>query len=347
MVGKIGLPPGSAIYTGNKKISEPEIRIISYDASDLITKDKVNQDELIQTLNLYDKKISWVHIEPISDQNKIAGIGTQFNLHSLVIEDILSVSHRPKAEEFDDYIFVIIKIARYKNNILNFSQVSFILTKDYLLSFADATDNRFDMITKRLEKSGSRIRKSNSEYLLFALLDYIIDDYFKVLEDIGDEIENLEDEIINNPTKENIQHVHRLKRTLMELKKNAWPMREVLNTLMRSEEIDSKYLIYFRDVYEHVINIMDIIEGHRDSTASFLDIYLSTLSNRMNEIMKTLSIISTIFIPLGFLTGYFGMNFTAMENGVLKTNVSYMYANLAMVTVPVLLLVYFKIRKWF
>jgi len=347
MTEKIGLAPGSAIYTGDVTSKEPSIRAISYDTIDLAREDNLNLSQLNNMLASHIDKLAWVHIEPISDQEKIAQLGANFGLHPLVIEDILSVSHRPKAEEFDNYTFAVIKSAKYEDRILNFSQVSFVLTRNYLLSFADATDDKFDTIVKRLEKSGSRIRKSNSEYLLFALLDYIIDEYFKVLEDIGDEIEELENEILNNPTKESIEHVHRLKRTLMELKKNVWPMREIINTLIRSEEIDSKYHIYFRDVYDHIINIMDIIEGHRDSTAGFLDIYLSTLSNRMNEIMKTLSIISTIFIPLSFMTGYFGMNFTAMADIVLKTDQSYMYSNLVMVAIPIALLIYFKIRKWF
>lgn len=347
MTEKIGLSPGSAIYTGKVESKEPSLRIISYDADTINIDEDVSIDELQDKLATHKDKISWVHIEPISDQENIAKIGTNFGLHPLVIEDILSVSHRPKTEEFDTYTFVVIKTSKYTENVLKFSQISFILTKEYLLSFADETDDSFMNIVNRLKKSGSRIRKSNSEYLLFAILDNITDEYFKVLEDIGDEIEDLEDEILNSPTKESIQHVHHLKRTLMELKKNVWPMRELINTLMRSEEIDPKYHIFFRDVYDHIINIMDIIEGHRDSTSSFLDIYLSTLSNRMNEIMKTLSIISTIFIPLSFMTGYFGMNFVAMSDGVLKTNDSYIYGNLAMVAIPIVLLIYFKIRKWF
>ena len=347
MTETIGLDPESAIYTGNEKLLEPTIRILSYDSSDLITKEKVDQDELIETLESLKNKISWVHIEPISDQEKIVKIGEQFNIHPLVVEDILSVSNRPKAEEFDNYIFVIIKSAMYKNNVLTFSQISFILTKEYLVGFADATDDRFEIIMRRLQKSDSRIRKSNSEYLLFELLDYIIDGYFKVLEDIDNEIEDLEDEILTDSTEETIEHIHTIKRTLMELRKNTWPMREALNTLMRSEEIDPKYLIYFKDVYEHIIHIMEIIDSYKDTTSSFLDIYLSTLSNKMNNVMKTLSIISTIFIPLTFITGYFGMNFAAMADGILKTDDSFMYSNLTMVIIPIALLAYFKIRKWF
>jgi magnesium transporter len=237
------------------------------------------------------------------------------------------------------------KYAKYSQGELLFSQISFILKDNLLLTFADETTDRFENIKKRLDKQGSRLRKESSQYLLSAIIDYIVDDYFVVLERIGDEIEDLEDEILNNPTQESIEHVHRLKRTLMELKKLIWPTRELINNLIHSDEIDSKCYIYFKDVYEHVINIVDIIEGYRDTMSSFLDIYLSTLSNRMNEIMKTLSIIATIFIPLSFLTGYFGMNFK--YETLLESQNGFYYSNLLMLAVPIVLLSYFKLRKWF
>lgn len=347
MTDTIGLPPGSAIYTGNIQRKKPDIRVISYDDENINITNNVQIDELGTLLEAYQDRTSWIHIKPISDQESIAKIGTNLGLHLLIIEDILSIPHRPKAEEFDKYTFIIINSIQYINNSLNFLQISFILTQKNLFSFADTTDDNFENIVNRLETPGSRIRKSDSQYLLITLLDYITDQYFKILEEIGDEIEDLEDEILNEPTKESIQHVHQLKRTLMELKKSVWPMRELTNTLMRSDMINPKYNIFFKDIYDHIINIMDIIEGYRDTTASFLDIYLSTLSNRMNEIMKTLSIISTIFIPMGFITGYFGMNFQAMANDVLKTDTSYFYTNVGMIAIPVVLLLYFKIRKWF
>ncbi|HHH37631.1 MAG TPA: magnesium/cobalt transporter CorA [Epsilonproteobacteria bacterium] len=347
MTGKIGLAPGSAVYTGDKAPQKALIRVVSYAENSIDIAYGITPDRFDPLAYTQKGKVTWVHVEPISDAQSISKIGTIFGLHPLVVEDILSISHRPKAEVYDDYLFIITKQATYRNQTLQFSQVSFVLTDDYLLSFADETDDRFEAIVKRLRKDGTRIRKSGSAYLLFALMDYIMDAYFEILEKIGDELEDLEDEILNNPSKETIVHVHALKQTLMQLKKNIWPMRELLNTLIRSDEIDPGYHIYFRDIYDHVINIMDIIEGYRDTSSSFLDIYLSTLGNRMNEIMKTLSIISTIFIPLSFITGYFGMNFAAMADGILKSSESYTYSNIAMLIIPVTLLVYFKIRKWF
>lgn len=347
MIDKIGLVPGSAVYTGDVKQQAPTIRVISYTEKEIIQHNSLSVKELKQYIATCNDKISWIHIEPISSEEDISSIGESLTIHPMIIEDILSISQRPKVEELDDYTFVIMQCPSYKNDELIFSQISFILTKEYVVCFADFTNDRFEAIKKRLEKDGSRIRKENSAYLLFAFMDYIIDSYFLALEKIGDEIENLEDEIINNPTKNSIEHIHRLKRTLMQMKKNIWPIRELINTLMRSDNIDAKYLVYFRDIYDHVINIVDIIEGQRDTTASFLDIYLSTLSNRMNEIMKTLSLVGAIFIPLSFITGYFGMNFAAEGEGILKADHSFMWTNISMLLIPIGFMIYFKIRKWF
>ncbi|WP_458699396.1 magnesium/cobalt transporter CorA [Sulfurospirillum sp. 1307] len=347
MKEKIGLSPGSAIYTGTIECKEPAIRLISYNEDTIILKDQLTLKKLMQFLKTSADKISWIHVEPISDQEKISEIGNAFSLHPLVVEDILSVTHRPKAEEFDEYTFVIFKSVSYDKGFLDFSQISFVLKDNNLISFADLSEDRFDSIVKRLYRVGSRTRKYDIEYLFFTLIDYIVDGYFKVLEEIGDEIEDLEDEILNNPSQNSINKIHKMKQTLMNLKKNIWPMREVINALMHSEKFDTKYNVYIRDVYEHVINIMDIIENYKDTTSGFLDIYLSALSNRMNEIMKTLSIISTIFIPLSFLTGYFGMNFISMSEGILKSNDSYIYTNIIMLIIPIVLIAYFKIRKWF
>lgn len=346
MTEKIGLAPGSAIYTGDMEQKHPLISLTSYNKNSFEIKDFQNIDTLnTHTTEITDNSNLWIHIEPISDAQSISTLGSLFNLHPLIIEDILSVKHRPKAEEFDDYIFVIMKYPEYKEGILSFSQISFILKENRLLSFAEKSPERFLAIIKRLEKKDSKIKKENIQYLLLSLLDYLVDYNFLILEKISDEIEDLEDEIINNASKESIAHVHNLKRTLMEIKKNIWPMREVLNTLINSDTIEQKYHIYYRDVYENIINIIDIIEGNRDTVSSFIDIYLSSLSNRMNEIMKTLSIISTIFIPLSFLTGYFGMNFKYQT--VLESENIYNWSNALMILIPIILLAYFKLRKWF
>lgn len=346
MIRKVGLAPGSAIYTGDIAIDDPKMTVIVYGSRHVQINEYDSYSDIENaTAEIDDETKSWIHIEPISNQDAIWKLSKLFKLHSLVAEDVLSVSHRPKAEEYDEYIFVVLKYAVYKEMELNFYQITFILKGNQLISFADNSPERFKEIKKRLEKEDSRIRKEGTSYLLFSLLDFIVDHYYLVLEELSNEIEELENEIIYTPTKKSIEHVHALKRTLINLKKSIWPMREVVNVLLRSESIQPEYKIYYRDVYDHVIDIIDILEGNRDTVSSFLDIYLSTLSNRMNEIMKTLSIISTIFIPLSFLTGYFGMNFK--YELILQSENSYMWSNILMISIPILLLGYFKWRKWF
>lgn len=346
MTEKVGLSPGTAIYTGDVEVKKPEITIIKYDLDDVNIQECDSFDCIETLLNSSEKKIpTWVHIEPISDQESIAKLCGSFNIHPLVVEDILSVAHRPKIEEFENYIFVILKYIEYVEDELKFSQISFVLKDGFLITLADDSPQRFEIIKKRIAKKDSRMRREGNEYLFFALIDYLVDQYFVVLEEIGERIEDIEDEILNNPTRQSIQNVHDLKRTLVELKKSVWPMRELLNTLLISDSVKQQHHIYFKDTYDHVINIIDIIEGYRDSVSGFLDIYLSTLSNRMNEIMKTLSIIATIFIPLSFLTGYFGMNFK--YETIFESQNAYYFSNILMVIVPIALLAYFKLRRWF
>lgn len=343
---KTGVAPGTAIYTGNLVPKKPDITLARFGPETLQIDEVHSSDPLIKLVEPISGTLkSWFHIEPISDQETIIKLCSDFGLHVLVTEDILSVNHRPKVDEYDNYLFIIIKYVVYKKNDLNFYQVAFVLKDNLILSFADKSPHRFAGIQKRLQKVDSRLRKGDISYMLFALIDYIVDHYFDVLEKIGEEIEELEDEILYNPTKKSIEHVHNLKRNLIELKKNVWPMREVINTLLQSDLIKSEHHVYFKDIYDHIIDIIDIIEGYGDRVSGFLDIYLSTLSNRMNEIMKTLSMIATIFIPLSFLTGYFGMNFK--YETVLNSQNAYLGTNILMIVLPILLLVYFKVRKWF
>ena len=346
MTEKVGLAPGSAIYTGSRSVSYPQITTIKYNL-DEVTVLTCNDFNCVKNDFLSTGFIvpTWLHVEPISDQNAIAEICEFFKIHSLAVEDILSVTHRPMADEYEDYLVAILKYVQYTENELSFSQISLVLKDDVLISFSDGSPENFDVIKKRIEKKDSRMRQEGNEYLFFALIDYLVDQYFIVLEKIGEDIELLEDEILYSPTKESIHKVHNLKRTLIELKKSVWPMRELINMILHSQNIKQKYYIYFKDTYEHIINIIDIIEGYRDSASSFLDIYLSTLGNRMNEIMKTLSIISTIFIPLSFLTGYFGMNFR--HETILESKSAFDFSNIVMLIIPFLLLVYFRLRRWF
>lgn len=236
------------------------------------------------------------------------------------------------------------KSADYVDSELVFNHHAFIVFEHFLLSFSDYAD-KFTPVTDHINKASGRVRQRDHVYLFFLLADLILDRYFFVLEKLGDDIEELEVEVLNEPDKNSVERIHKIKRQLIALRRAVWPMRESINTLIRSDFIDESNHIYFKDLYDHTIEILDTVEGYRDTISGFLDIYLSTLSNRMNEIMKTLSIIATIFIPLSFLTGYFGMNFK--HETVLESESAYFWSNMSIIIIPAVMLIYFKIRKWF
>ncbi len=335
-----GTPPGTAFYTGKVPRHAPGIVTICYDA------DHIEVSEHIPSENLIDsgKTHCWSHVTPISDASRIRQICDKLHIHPLVSEDILTVAHRPKVDEYEDYLFIILKSADYVDSKLVFNHHAFILFDHFLLSFSDFA-GKFAPVTDRIKKASGRVRQRNHAYLFFLLADLILDRYFFVLEKLGDTIEDLEAEVLNDPDKKSVEQIHKIKGQLIALRRAVWPMRESINALIRSDFIDDSNHIYFKDLYDHTIEILDTVEGYRDTISGFLDIYLSTLSNRMNEIMKTLSIIATIFIPLSFLTGYFGMNFK--YETVLESEKAYFWSNMSIFIIPALMLIYFKIRKWF
>ena len=335
-----GTPPGTALYTGKVSLQPPKITTICFDAEHTETFEYIPSENLINN----QKKHCWSHVSPISDASRIRQICDDLHIHPLVSEDILTVTHRPKVDEYEDYLFIIMKSADYIESGLVFNHHAFVLFDHFLLSFSDFAD-KFAPVTERIKKTTGQIRQRNHVYLFFLLADLILDRYFFVLEKLGDKIEDLEVELLNAPEKKSIEQIHTIKGELIALRRAVWPMRESINTLIRSDFIDESNHIYFKDLYDHTIEVLDTVEGYRDTISGFLDIYLSTLSNRMNEIMKTLSIIATIFIPLSFLTGYFGMNFK--YETILESESGYFWSNLSIIIIPVLMLIYFKIRKWF
>lgn len=347
MIQKVGLAPGTSIYTGDIAKQDPWITITTYLDSNFLIETYSIHDDISSIYANLDKKLrSWVHIEPISDQDAISKLCNEtFMIHPLVTEDLLAVHHRPKIETYDGYDFIIMKYCTYENAELNLYQISFVVKENQILTFADKSPDNFNSIKKRFQNVHSKLRQETTDYLLCMLLDVLVDYYFVVLEHISDEMDELEDEVLYNPGPTTIEHIHALKKNLIQIKKSIWPAREVINQLLRAEDIEKKYLLYYKDVYDHLVEIIDTIDNYRDNVSSFLDIYLSKLSNRMNEIMKTLSIIATIFIPLSFIVGYFGMNFT--HETIFASKIGFNLTNLAIVLVPVGLLLYFKLRKWF
>lgn len=344
---KAGLPPGTAFYTGAKKQTQPVLTVAFYNKDDCVIK---TGHEL--TSCLIEKKevgITWLNIEGLHDTDIIKDVAQNFHLHPLTIEDILNVEQRPKVEEFEDYIFITLKalIANKSTNSFFVQQVSLVLGKNFLLSFHELDTSLFDNIHERLAKTANqRLRQQGPDYLAYRLMDAIIDEYFVVLETIGDQLEKTEESIINNPEPQTPRIIYRMKRQMLLLRKAIWPMREAMGHLMHGEEefITPFTQVYLRDLYDHTVQAIDTLETFRDLLSNMLDMYLSSLTNRMNEIMKTLTIITTIFIPITAIASIYGMNFEIMPG--LHSIYGYPIALVCMVGVAILMMVYFWRKKW-
>ena len=334
------------MYVGEKKIDRVRIRIIDYDEAQFQEKEAKTVEECFP---FKDKPtVTWINIDGIHQVDIIEKIGNHFNIHPLVLEDIVNTGQRPKMEDFVNYIFVILKMLYYdeKINETKAEQISLILGSNFVISFQENEGDVFDPIRERIRSDRGRIRKMGADYLAYALIDTIVDNYFIVLEKLGEKIEDIEDELVTNPTLETLQTIHSLKREMIFLRKSVWPLREVVSRLERWESplIDKSLNIYLRDVYDHTIQVIDSIETFRDMLSGLLDIYLSSVSNRMNEIMKVLTIIATIAIPLTVITGIYGMNFQFMPE--LQWQWSYHLVLLAMLTLAILMMIYFRRKKW-
>jgi magnesium transporter len=278
----------------------------------------------------------------------IEKLGSFFHVHPLILEDVLSVNQRPKMEDAGDILYIVLRMLQFddeKREIIS-EQVSLILGKNFLFTFQEKAGDVFEPVRDRLRQYKGRIRTMGADYLAYALLDAIVDNYFLVLEKLGDQIENLEELLVNNPTEETLITIHKLKREMIFLRKSVWPLRETISGLERSESplIQKSTGIYLRDVYDHTIQVIDTVESFRDMVSGMLDIYLSSVSNRMNEVMKVLTIIATIFIPLTFLAGIYGMNFEFMPE--LGWKLSYPLVWLFMIGVAILMIFYFRRKRW-
>ena len=343
---KVGLPPGTLVHIGNKRIEKVKITIIDYDEKHFQEKEVKSAEECFP---YKDKStITWINIDGVHEIKVIEEIGKHFNLHPLILEDIVDTDQRPKIKDFGNYIFIILKMLYYdeKDNEMKVEQVSLVLGKNYVISFQEREGDVFDAIRERNRNNIGRIRKLGADYLVYSLIDAIVDNYFTIIEKLDEEIENLEDKVIIQSNPSNVQAIHKLKRDLIFLRKSVWPLREVISFLEKGESplVLESTNIYLRDVYGHTIQVMDTVETLRDIISGILDIYLSSINTRMNEIMKILTIIATIFIPLTFITGIYGMNFQYMPE--IKWFWGYPAVLSIMVAIGIGMLIYFKRKKW-
>jgi magnesium transporter len=343
---KAGLVPGTLVYTGEKKVEKVRISIIDYDETRLEEKEAATVEECFP---FKDKPtVTWINIDGLHDLELIEKIGRQFGLHPLVLEDIVNTGQRPKLEDFEDHVFVVLKMLYYdqKKNELEEEQISLILGGNFVISFQERVGDIFDPIRERIRQNKGRVRKMGADYLAYVLIDSIVDNYFVILEQLGGKIEDAEQELAVNPTLETLQTIRTFKKEMIFLRKSIWPLREVVNSLERGESslINESTLIYLRDVYDHTIQIIDTVESYRDMLSGMLDIYLSSISNRMNEVMKVLTIFASIFIPLTFVAGIYGMNFTYIPE--LGWHWGYFGVLLLMAVIAAVLIVYFKRKRW-
>jgi magnesium transporter len=343
---KPGLAPGTLVHVGEKKVEKVRIRMIDYDEANLEERELETVDECVP----YKDKptVTWINIDGLHEVSVIEKFGINFGLHPLVLEDIVHTEQRPKMEDFENYIFVITKMLSYdeEGNQIKEEQFSLVLGQNYIITFQEGVGDVFELVRDRLRKGIGGIRKRPADYLAYALIDVVVDHYFIVLEKLGERVESLEEELITNPSPETPQTIHHIKRELIFLRKSVWPLRELIANLERGELslVDENTTVFLRDVYDHTIQVIDMVEMLRDMVSGMLDVYLSSVSNKMNEVMKVLTIIATIFIPLTFIAGIYGMNFEFMPE--LKWHWAYPIVWAVIIAIGITMLLYFKRKRW-
>lgn len=310
---KRGMAPGALVHIGERKLDEPKITIIEYDEEFYSCREvKSFGDEQPSS-----DRVTWINVDGLHEPKTIEELGRCFGLHQLVLEDVLNTVQRPKIEEYDDCLFVVLKMLDVddKSGDIVVEQLSLVIGKSFVLTFGERDGDVFDEVRDRIKRSLGKIRKQKADYLGYRLIDAIIDNYFVALDRMSDLLEGVEEKITLDPTRVDARELHMLKRETLFLRKAIHPARELLGTLARVEDSDvirPGTLVYLRDVYDHAVQVSETLESQREILASMLDVYHSALSNRMNEVMKTLAIVSTIFIPLTFVAGIYGMNFDTM-----------------------------------
>jgi len=345
-----GTAPGTLIEAPAVDHAPLRIRLIDYCADEITIRDDVDASECGPYLQR--DSMTWVHVQGRPTEAALQELGTAFSLHSLALEDVLNTGQRPKVEPFDDQLFIIMSMPLMEAELVNVQQIAFFLNKTFLVSFYEGDFAPFELIVKRLRDNGSRLRTKGVDFLLYSLMDVVIDQGFPVLENFGLQLEDLEEQILMAAGRETLEKIHVVKRELILLRRMLWPQREIINQLLRGDDglFHEDTLVYLRDCYDHTIQVMDLLETYRDMTGSMLDIYLSSVSNRMNDIMRVLTVIATIFIPLTFIVGVYGMNFdraSPWNMPELGWPYGYLVVWGAMIAIAGFMLAFFRRRGWF
>ncbi|PIR00649.1 MAG: magnesium and cobalt transport protein CorA [Nitrospinae bacterium CG11_big_fil_rev_8_21_14_0_20_45_15] len=342
-----GTSPGTVV--AHPEAHPTKIRMMAYGLDEIIEQEMESVDQIKEFQNKW--PVLWISVEGLKDVECLHQLGALFSLHPLMLEDIVSGHQRPKAEQYDSGLFIVARAALTLDDGIILEQISLVLGEGFVLSFQESSSNQLDPVRQRVRKKGGRIRKSRSDYLTYTLLDTIVDSFFPVLDKYNDRLDNYEDEVIQHPNRKMIDRIHGLKRDFLSLRRNVWPLRETLNTLIREREcFTDDTQLFLRDSYDHVVQIIDILDSHQERGSDLINIYLSSLSNKMNEVMKVLTMIATIFMPLGFIAGVYGMNFDREKSPFnmpeLSWYLGYPFALGLMATTAILFLFYFKRKGW-
>lgn len=345
---KAGLPPGSLIHVGERKAEKTKITIIDYDEQSYQQKEAGSVEECFVFKET--ATVTWINIDGVDDAGIIGRVGECYGIHPLILEDIMTTAQRPKMEDMGSYIYIVLRmLSSAKGSAeVQSEQVSLIVGPNFVISFQESASlgDVFDPVRDRIRTGKGRMRKLGADYLAYALIDAIVDNYFVILEKLGERVEVLEEELVTAPDQKTLHEIHALKREMIYVRKSVWPLREVVSGLARAESplVKETTGIFLRDVYDHTIQVIDNIETYRDMLSGMIDIYLSSVSNRMNQVMKVLTIIATIFIPLTFLAGVYGMNFKHMPE--LEWRYGYFVIWGVMIAIGIVMLIMFKKKKW-
>jgi len=343
---KVALTPGTVEYTGEKKVEKVAISVFDFDEKTLDEKILPSAESCFPYRD--SPQVSWIDVTGLHETDMLQQLGQHFGLHPLVLEDIVNTHQRPKMEDYEDYIYIVVKML-YSNpeeNMITAEQISIVLGGNFVLTFQEREGDVFDPVRDRIRRSKGRIRTLGPDYLAYALIDAIVDNYFAILEKFGEQVEEMEELLLENPDPSQLEKLHIVKREMIFLRKSIYPLREVIASLERGDStlIKKGTIIFLRDVYDHTIQVIDAVESFRDMASSLQDLYLSSVSNRMNEVMKVLTIAATIFVPLTFMAGIYGMNFEFMPE--LKWRWSYPIFWAVALALGGLMLGFFRKRKW-
>ncbi|MCE5272796.1 magnesium/cobalt transporter CorA [bacterium] len=338
--------PGDLVLVGEQKEWSAVIRVMEYDENEVLEKEITSIEECERFYGT--QRVTWLSLEGLHDLKAVEQAGACFHIDPLVLEDIVNTGQRPKMEDFDTHLFVVLKALRFSHDSgeVVTDQVAVVFTASEVITFQEERGGLFEHLRERIRRGKGKLRRLGTDYLAYAIIDSVVDNYFGVLEEIGERIEFLEDELVSDPDEYTLHEIYRLKREVIFLRKTVWPLRELVASLCRrdSDLIRESTIPFLRDTYDHTVQVIETIETFRDVLSGMLDMYMSSLSNKMNAVMKVLTVIATLFMPLTFIAGLYGMNFKHMPE--LEWPWGYAFALLLMAAVTVVMLVYFRRKDW-